>query len=41
MFSELLHGLLTRAQRDNGADHPLPGVTPKRPEMRIGIIPGG
>ena len=41
MFSELLHGLLTRTQRDNGADHPPPGVSPKRPELRIGVIPGG
>ena len=41
MFSELLHGLLTRTQRDNGADHLPPGVSPKRPELRIGVIPGG
>ncbi len=41
MLSELLHGLLMRAQRDHGADHPAPGVAPHRPSLRIGVIPGG
>ncbi len=41
MFSEMFHGLLTRAHRDNGIDHPAPGASLKMPSLRIGIIPSG
>ena len=41
MFSEMFHGLLTRAHRDNGIDHPPPGTSLKTHDLRIGIIPSG
>ena len=41
MFSEMMHGLLTRSMRDAGIEHLTPGQLPPRPTLRIGIIPGG
>ncbi len=41
MFSEILHGLVTRTQTDNGVDqnHPDSELVPC--SLRIGIIPAG
>ena len=41
MFSELMHGMLTRSMREAGLDHLAPGDQPIRPKLRIGVIPGG
>ncbi|XP_073508242.1 ceramide kinase isoform X2 [Phyllobates terribilis] len=41
MFSEVLHGLIGRIQKDSDVDHNNPGVPLSRCNMRIGIIPAG
>ena len=41
MFSELMHGMLTRSMREAGLDHLAPAHRPIPPKLRIGIIPGG
>lgn len=41
MFSEVLHGLIGRVQKDSDVDHNNPKVPLSRCNMRIGIIPAG
>nr|XP_046235181.1 ceramide kinase [Scatophagus argus] len=41
MFSEILHGLVTRTQTDNGVDQNQPDVELVPCSLRIGIIPAG
>ncbi|CAL8360326.1 unnamed protein product [Lota lota] len=41
MFSEVMHGLVLRTQRDHGRDHNHPDQTLAQTAMRIGIIPAG
>ncbi|KAJ0012526.1 hypothetical protein NQD34_016860 [Periophthalmus magnuspinnatus] len=41
MFSEIVHGLVTRTQNDNKVDLNDPGAELARPSLRIGIIPAG
>lgn len=41
MFSEVLHGLIGRVQKDTGVDHNNPKIPLSPCYMRIGIIPAG
>ncbi|XP_018106474.1 ceramide kinase L homeolog isoform X1 [Xenopus laevis] len=41
MFSEVLHGLIVRMQKDSDVDHNNPSAQLSRCNMRIGIIPAG
>ncbi|KAF7668282.1 hypothetical protein LDENG_00021570 [Lucifuga dentata] len=41
MFSEILHGLVTRTQTDHGVDQSEPDADLVRCSLRIGIIPAG
>lgn len=41
MFSEIVHGLVTRTQADNGVDHDQPDADLVPCRLRIGIIPAG
>ena len=41
MFSEVLHGLVGRTQRDAGVDQNQPRATLVPSPLRIGIIPAG
>lgn len=41
MFSEIIHGLISRAQRDAGVDHNRSDETLIPCSLRIGIIPAG
>ena len=41
MFTELMHGLLTRKMRDADIDHYTPTQRPQSPDLRIGVIPAG
>ncbi|XP_049423287.1 ceramide kinase [Epinephelus fuscoguttatus] len=41
MFSEILHGLVTRTQTDNGVDHNQPDAELVPCSLHIGIIPAG
>ncbi|XP_072257726.1 ceramide kinase [Pyxicephalus adspersus] len=41
MFSEVLHGLIGRIQKDSDVDHNNPKIPLSRCYMRIGIIPAG
>ncbi|KAL7370668.1 hypothetical protein ABVT39_007285 [Epinephelus coioides] len=41
MFSEILHGLVTRTQTDNGMDHNQPDAELVPCSLHIGIIPAG
>ncbi|KAM4614844.1 ceramide kinase isoform 2-T2 [Polymixia lowei] len=41
MFSEILHGLVTRIQNDHGVDQNQPEADLVRCSLRIGIIPAG
>lgn len=41
MFSEVLHGLIGRVQKDSDVDHNNPKIPLSRCYMRIGIIPAG
>lgn len=41
MFSEVLHGLIGRVQKDTGIDHNNPKIPLSQCYMRIGIIPAG
>lgn len=41
MFSEIVHGLVTRVQTDNGVDQNQPDAELVPCSLRIGIIPAG
>lgn len=41
MFSEILHGLVTRTQTDNGVDQNQPDAELVPCSLHIGIIPAG
>lgn len=41
MFSEILHGLVTRTQTDHGVDQSQPDAELVPCSLRIGIIPAG
>lgn len=41
MFSEIVHGLVARAQTDNGVDQNQPDAELVPCSLRIGIIPAG
>ncbi|KAK1790534.1 hypothetical protein P4O66_014421 [Electrophorus voltai] len=41
MFSEVMHGLISRTQRDTGADQNCSGETLVECSLRVGIIPAG
>lgn len=41
MFSELVHGLMTRTMREAGMDHLAPNTRPLTPSLRLGVIPAG
>lgn len=41
MFSEIVHGLVTRTQSDNGVDRDNPDAELVPCRLHIGIIPAG